>query len=233
MTFSSSLRPGRNGSIFASSSPMHRRRVAGFPADEGFTIIELLVVLLIMGILMAIAVPMFSSTGAYADDSSAQSDLANAMMAVDSYYLSNQTFCNTNTTTTTTNTNSSYLASYLEGIEQEFTWVSNGTQASAASNQVGYLTYAETGSSSGSCSSSPPPQGVIAVYTESSTGVCWLMADNATGSYDVWAWGTPAGISYGYYYPIPSGQTCANGNTAWPNDPGGWQQTWPRPPAGK
>ena len=220
MTFGSSLWPGRNGSIFASSSPMHRRRVAGSPADEGFTIIELLVVLLIMGILMAIAVPMFSSTGAYADDSSAQSDLANAMMAVDSYYLSNQIFCNITT-------------SYLEGIEQEFTWVSNGTQASAASNQVGYLTYAETGSPSESCSSSPPPQGVIAVYTESSTGVCWLMADNATGSYDHWAWGTPAGISYGYYYPIPSGQTCANGTTAWPNDPGGWQQTWPRPPAGK
>ena len=220
MTFGSLLWPGRTGDIFASSPPTRSNRVAGSPADEGFTIIELLVVLLIMGILMAIAVPMFSSTGAYADDSSAQSDLANAMMAVDSYYLSNQIFCNITT-------------SYLEGIEQEFTWVSNGTQASAASNQVGYLTYAETGSSSGSCSSSPPPQGVIAVYTESSTGVCWLMADNATGSYDVWAWGTPAGISYGYYYPIPSGQTCANGTTAWPNDPGGWQQTWPRPPAGK
>lgn len=220
MTFGSSLWPGRNGSIFASSSPMHRRRVAGSPADEGFTIIELLVVLLIMGILMAIAVPMFSSTGAYADDSSAQSDLANAMMAVDSYYMSNQTFCN-------------ITSSYLEGIESAFTWVSDGTQAWAASNQMGYLTYAETGSSSGSCSANPPPQGVIALYTESSTGVCWLMADNATGSYDHWAWGTPAGISYGYYYPIPSGQTCANGTTAWPNDPGGWQQTWPRPPAGK
>jgi type IV pilus assembly protein PilA len=63
-----------------------RRRRQDGTGDEGFTLIELMVVVGIIAILLAIAIPTFLATRGKAQDKSAQSSLRNTLTAAKSIY---------------------------------------------------------------------------------------------------------------------------------------------------
>lgn len=76
----------------ADSSRMATCRAPSRPDDDGFTLVELMVVVLIIAILLAIAVPTFISAQRRAHDRAAQSNARNAHVVELVVYADNQEF---------------------------------------------------------------------------------------------------------------------------------------------
>ena len=62
----------------------------GKTGQKGFTLIELMIVVAIIGILAAIAIPQFASFRVKAFNSAASSDVKNIKTSLEAYYSDNQ-----------------------------------------------------------------------------------------------------------------------------------------------
>ncbi|HLX87956.1 MAG TPA: prepilin-type N-terminal cleavage/methylation domain-containing protein [Acidimicrobiales bacterium] len=161
-------------SLFARAREARASELDAEGASEGgFTLIELMVVLLIIAILLAIAIPTFLGVTGSAKDRSAQSTATNAETNAVAYYQNAQTYDATATSTTTSqglvsvNTSTAYA---LVQAEPSFGWVSNGVKCSSGNNPpcVSVMPVDAAASNDG--------QGIIlAVY--SNTATCWFIAN--------------------------------------------------------
>ncbi len=69
---------------------MAARRKFATPGERGFTLIELMIVMLIIGVLMAIAVPKYAAAVKSAKESVLKEDLHVIRQAIDSYTMDKQ-----------------------------------------------------------------------------------------------------------------------------------------------
>src|SRR5207247_2319198 len=96
-----------------------QRRLQG-QREDGFTLIELMVVVLIIAILIAIAIPTFLGARTKAQDRAAQVILRQGVLTAKTFYTDNQTFLDTNLATTATT---------YHGLEPSVNFVSGGAAA--------------------------------------------------------------------------------------------------------
>src|ERR1700689_1808263 len=108
---------------------LRETRMREFEGDEGaeagFTLIELMVVLLIIAILLAIAIPTFLGVANSAGDRAAQSNLTNALTEAKAIYQNSAEYATTAGSTNTVLPIGTFTAS-----APEFAWVQGSTSTS-------------------------------------------------------------------------------------------------------
>jgi type IV pilus assembly protein PilA len=170
--------------------------------ESGFTLIELMVVLLIMAILLAIAIPTFLGVKGGAQDRAAQSNLTNGLLSAKALYTSQGTYPVAASFTATMATQEPELV---------FT---TATVTAAPSNQISFEV------------STDGNQVVLVDYSPNNKGTCWALSDNNGASTALGA--APLGDSYaawveGSTAATECSATAAAGYTASTS----WSQSYP------
>jgi type IV pilus assembly protein PilA len=123
--------------------------------DEGFTLIELMVVVLIIAILIAIAIPTFLGARQRAQDRAAQSNVRNAFTAEKTFYTDSQAYTQT--------------VGDLTAIEPSLSY----TNAAGSLANTGNVVYVE----------STTPFSTVYLGAKSGSGKCfWLKDDTTAGT---------------------------------------------------
>jgi type IV pilus assembly protein PilA len=122
--------------------------------DEGFTLIELMVVVLIIAILIAIAIPTFLGARQRAQDRAAQSNVRNAFTAEKTFYTDSQAYTE--------------LAADMTAIEPSLTYTAAVGSLSPSGNVV-YL----------NVSTASVANDTIVIGAQSGSGKCFWLKDSS------------------------------------------------------
>jgi type IV pilus assembly protein PilA len=158
--------------------------------EEGFTLIELMVVVLIIAILLAIAIPTFLGARTRAQDRAAQSNLRNALTGEKTFYTDNQRYGSAAVAVTGDIT-------ALQGIEPAIKWTDTVATGTASAGLVGVAVADVNGPAN--------TRDNVIVAAKSASGTCfYLMDESMTGTT----------VPPGTYYSISSSCTApATGTT--------------------
>jgi type IV pilus assembly protein PilA len=127
-------------------------------AEGGFTLIELMVVLLIIAILLAIAIPTFLGVTNTAGDRAAQSNLTNALTEAKALYQVNQSY---------SYNGAAYTPGQFTSQAPEFSWTTGTCTGSGNCISYDVVNVSTVGDG----------QGLILAAYSSKTSTCWYALD--------------------------------------------------------
>jgi type IV pilus assembly protein PilA len=127
--------------------------------EDGFTLIELMVVLLIIAILLAIAIPTFLGVTNTAGDRAAQSNLTNALTEAKALYEVSQSY---------SPITGAYTSGQFTAQAPEFTWQTTAC-SSSATNCISFMVVDASTAGDG--------QGIVLAAYSAKTSTCWYVVD--------------------------------------------------------
>jgi type IV pilus assembly protein PilA len=176
--------------------------------DSGFTLIELMVVLLILAILLAIAIPTFLGVTKSANDRAVQSNLNTALVNAKSIFQTNsQSYALGAVGAANLTANNASIVTSLIAAEPNLSFTTTAVSAAVTPSTVS-VSIAQDGN------------GIIIAEQAKGTNNCWVVIDNAvaetatlggTPYTNITGAGLTAGTAYGVFKNVSATACSASG----------------------